>query len=287
MGIRQDQCNKVCRIIDDYLANRPRERDELIVAVRTVFKEADRKTENSSEKPNNCEYEDIFEYCPRCGMRILVSKPKDEPSNSEKPNNSKVSEIPTSSTISKMEQVEPQTERIKTLDYCDICNHEGCDNCIANNLDDYCVPSGYKPITQTETQNSNLTFEKDECAKEYEELGLKELKELIKADRKTENSSEIPNNCEDEDIFEYCPRCGMRMLSKWYEPQTEVETMSCAECKHRPIGAEICEEACHYEPQTDWHYDEQDATWYPYKHEDEPQTDVYDYKGNGKWERSE
>ena len=53
MGIRQDQCNKVCRIIDDYLANRPRERDELIVAVRTVFKEADRKTENNSEKPNN------------------------------------------------------------------------------------------------------------------------------------------------------------------------------------------------------------------------------------------
>ena len=69
---------------------------------------------------------------------------------------------------------------------------------------------------------------------------------------KTENSSEKPNNC---------------------EPQTEVETMSCAECKHRPIGAEICEEACHYEPQTDWHYDEQDATWYPYKHEDEPQRD--------------
>ena len=53
-----------------------------------------------------------------------------------------------------------QTERIKTLDYCDICNHEGCDNCIANNLDDYCVPSGYEPTTQTETQNSNLTFEK-------------------------------------------------------------------------------------------------------------------------------
>ena len=40
--------------------------------------------------------------------------------------------------------------------------------------------------TKIETQNSNLTFEKDECAKEYEELGLKELKELIKADRKTE-----------------------------------------------------------------------------------------------------
>ena len=57
-------------------------------------------------------------------------------------------------------KTEPQTERIKTLDYCDICNHKGCDNCIANNLDDYCVPSGYEPTTQTETQNSNLTFEK-------------------------------------------------------------------------------------------------------------------------------
>ena len=43
-----------------------------------------------------------------------------------------------------------------------------------------------EPTTQTETQNSNLTFEKDECAKEYEELGLKELKELIEADHKDE-----------------------------------------------------------------------------------------------------
>ena len=42
----------------------------------------------------------------------------------------------------------------------------------------------YEPTTQTKTQNSNLTFEKDECAKEYEELGLKELKGLINADRK-------------------------------------------------------------------------------------------------------
>lgn len=43
-----------------------------------------------------------------------------------------------------------------------------------------------KPKTQMKTQNSNLTFEKDECAKEYEELGLKELKELIEAERKVE-----------------------------------------------------------------------------------------------------
>ena len=45
----------------------------------------------------------------------------------------------------------PQTERIKTTDYCDICNHKGCDNCTANNLDDYCVPSGYAPKDTPQT----------------------------------------------------------------------------------------------------------------------------------------
>ena len=45
----------------------------------------------------------------------------------------------------------PQTERIKTPDYCDICNHKGCDNCTANSLDDYCVPSGYVPKDTPQT----------------------------------------------------------------------------------------------------------------------------------------
>ena len=97
----------------------------------------------------------------------------------------------TEPTISKMEQVEEpkaQTETqnsnltFKTLEYCDICDHKGCAECIANDLDEYCIPSQFKKQIE------------DECAKEYEELGLKELKELIKADRKTENSSEKPNN---------------------------------------------------------------------------------------------
>ena len=35
--IRQEQCNKVCRILDNVLANRPTERDSLIVAVRKAF----------------------------------------------------------------------------------------------------------------------------------------------------------------------------------------------------------------------------------------------------------
>lgn len=54
---------------------------------------------------------------------------------------------------------------------------------------------------------------------------------------------------------------------------------NCETCKFEIYCPEMCEGCCewdsHYEPkdepQTDWHYDEQDATWYPYKHEDEPQ----------------
>ena len=35
--IRQEQCDKVCRILDDVLANRSTERDSLIVATRKAF----------------------------------------------------------------------------------------------------------------------------------------------------------------------------------------------------------------------------------------------------------
>ena len=38
MSLREEQCNKVCRILDDVLANRPTERDSLIVATRKAFK---------------------------------------------------------------------------------------------------------------------------------------------------------------------------------------------------------------------------------------------------------
>ena len=37
MNIREEQCNKVCRILDDVLANRTTERNSLIVAVRKAF----------------------------------------------------------------------------------------------------------------------------------------------------------------------------------------------------------------------------------------------------------
>lgn len=34
---RQEQCDKVCRVLDDVLANRPTERDSLIIATRKAF----------------------------------------------------------------------------------------------------------------------------------------------------------------------------------------------------------------------------------------------------------
>ena len=74
---------------------------------------------------------------------------------------------------------------------CDTCRNKGVEGCEQPCLGCGCCglyESKDEPTTQTETQNSNLTFEKDECAKEYEELGLKELKELIEADRKTEHT---------------------------------------------------------------------------------------------------
>ena len=37
MSLREEQCRNVCRILDDVLANRPTERDSLIVAVRKAF----------------------------------------------------------------------------------------------------------------------------------------------------------------------------------------------------------------------------------------------------------
>ena len=85
------------------------------------------------------------------------------------------------------------------------------------------VRSKDEPTTQTETQNSNLTFEKDECAKEYEELGLKELKELIDADRKTEPTISKMEQVEGE-------------------PQTE---RYCTNCKHNGVIADYeCRECC-------------------------------------------
>ena len=164
-------------------------RNALLQAVNDIEKisknicyKAEQTEPNCSEFPNNCDtcrnkgFEGCEQPCLGCGCCGLY-EPK----------------------------TEPQTERIKTLDYCDICNHKGCDNCIANNLDDYCVPSGYEPTTQTETQNSNMTFEKRTMLDCY--------------------------NCKRFETEDECIECR-------YEPKDEPQT----DCDHKCIQTEIgCE----------------------------------------------
>lgn len=53
---------------------------DTILRVQVLERKADRKTEPSGYKMKPVEQtEPQIEYCPRCGMRILVDKPKDEP----------------------------------------------------------------------------------------------------------------------------------------------------------------------------------------------------------------
>ena len=136
--------------------------------------------------------------------------------------------------------------------------------------------------------------------------GLIDL-EVVEADRKTEPSdSEIPNNStiskmeqvEDEPqtgteiaraivhkmiddavlAEDAYPNLRQKMHDAVdeYEPQTDIHGITdCDFCKHgsEEWDSEACDGCCnannHFEPK------------------DKPQTDVYDYKGNGKWERSE
>ena len=60
MSLREEQCNKVCRILDDVLANRPTERDSLIVAVRKAFE---------AEPQYKTNYGFMW-LCPKCGLPV-------------------------------------------------------------------------------------------------------------------------------------------------------------------------------------------------------------------------
>lgn len=66
MSLREEQCKKVCRILDDVLANRPTERDSLIVAVRKAFESLE-QFGNSEQLPSAqperpSEIQDILDY---------------------------------------------------------------------------------------------------------------------------------------------------------------------------------------------------------------------------------
>ena len=66
MSMRNEQCRKVCRILDDVLANRPTERDALIVAVRTAFNELKERKPEQHWIP-------CSERLPEEGERVLAT----------------------------------------------------------------------------------------------------------------------------------------------------------------------------------------------------------------------
>ena len=40
----------------------------------------------------------------------------------------------------------------QTTDYCDVCNHIGCDNCVADGSDPYGMPSHYESKNEPQTE---------------------------------------------------------------------------------------------------------------------------------------
>ena len=82
MSLRNEQCNKVCRILDDVFANRPTERDALIVAVKTAMEHLASMTWipfktrplTEEEKEEHPEWDCILDCkLPDDGQRILVT----------------------------------------------------------------------------------------------------------------------------------------------------------------------------------------------------------------------
>lgn len=83
MSIRNEQCRKVCRILDDVLANRPTERDALIVAVRTAFDENCplREAPGKEERPKGRWKRQLVDsgfsadwHCSECGWKTALEE---------------------------------------------------------------------------------------------------------------------------------------------------------------------------------------------------------------------
>lgn len=81
--------------------------------------------------------------------------------------------------------------------------------------------------------------------------------EELTADRKTEPTCDTCRHKGVEGCEQPCLGCGCCGL---YEAMTGNDKLkekvvefikSCARCKHRPIGAMMCEESCRYEPKTE------------------------------------
>lgn len=69
MSLREEQCKKVCRILDNVLANRPTERDSLIVDTRKAFKAL---AESKRGKWIKISPANIYE-CSECGKNVMTN----------------------------------------------------------------------------------------------------------------------------------------------------------------------------------------------------------------------
>ena len=109
---------------------------------------------------------------------------------------------------------------------CDTCKNKGFEGCEQPCLGCGCCDD-YEPITQTETQNSNLTFEKRtmrDCynCKRYETEG-----ECIECNYKPKDEPQTCDTCRfddrygDESICSSCARYDSDSYQPKYEPQTE------------------------------------------------------------------
>lgn len=141
--------------------------------------------------------------------------------------------------------------------------------------------------TKTETQNSNVILVSDgvsemiRCAMcnnpnqsykgcdgacSYDEKLYKRIMDAIDESRVDTPQTDYPSceTCKNKGVEgceQPCLGCGCCGL---YEAMTGNDKLkekvvefikSCARCKHRPIGAMMCEESCHYEPKTEPQYD--------------------------------
>ena len=87
-----------------------------------------------------------------------------------------------------------------------------------------------------------------------------------------------------ENAVMYLDKCDFCFKDCNYEPKDEPQTQltaKCLECNNSKACKENHWQGCRYEPLG------YEVTAVVGTIKDEPQTEVYDYKGNGKWERSE
>lgn len=75
MSLKEEQCKKVCRILDDVLANRPTERDSLIVAVRKAFKALAEPEIIHCGECTKMEVDSVFHdcWCGETGKKVWIN----------------------------------------------------------------------------------------------------------------------------------------------------------------------------------------------------------------------